>query len=711
MRLLNVHTFDYKEFVGEVGNGIPPYAILSHTWGPEEVTFNDHTGRGRESIEKKGYDKIRGCCRLAESEGFQYVWIDTCCIDKSSSAELSEAINSMFQWYRDSAICYAYLSDVDGSEDPTELAEGDDESVGSSSFARSRWFGRGWTLQELLAPAEVIFLASDWSEIGTKKSLRSTVSRVTQISEKVLEECLWDQYSVAQKMSWAASRQTTRLEDAAYCLMGLFDVNMPLLYGEGSKAFSRLQQAIMQRTEDQSIFAWSYPDHEHSHTLTSGMMARSPQYFKHASKIEILDRDQDFQGPFEVVNQLVRLRLRLLDEIQGMKLQAYASKPALYSVLDVQQIDKGPQALDQGSKCPTLSEVSSPSREVDKIPSLAGLAFEDGQTFEIKVDETSSAGSVTNDLDNASQAGSKSGNTRKAEDLVPLGQPKWQWYIYTTVVIAPLRCRIGRSQLGILLSRGLSHSAGGMVNFRLHNPSIVIIDNLAAKLEASTVRTLYVTISKPRELFKEPLRVLRDRSFTDLSWPEIRYHSLKVAGYRAVREEGPAWVVDSEQSLIRSLRPEVIAHEDTDYRHAPVVLFYHQSGKDSTYPTLFIRLAVTSRYPFGAQKIQSFIICDLGIYNPASARSTASMVEDFHIYSADLLQDRGMEVASGHDGHSIAVKLRQGHGVFFVNVSFQGARHGKSKAPQDISNTPEVKLLKTQLFPKLKSARASFISD
>lgn len=710
MRLLNVQTFRFEEFVGEAGNGIPPYAILSHTWGPYEVTFDYHTRWGREDIDKEDYDKIRGCCRLAKSEGFQYVWIDTCCIDKSSSAELSEAINSMFQWYRDSAICYAYLSDVDSSEDPTKLAEGDDESFGSSSFARSRWFTRGWTLQELLAPAEVIFLASDWSEIGTKKSLRSAVSRVTQISEKVLEECRWDQYSVAQKMSWAASRQTTRLEDAAYCLMGLFDVNMPLLYGEGSKAFSRLQQAIMQRTEDQSIFAWSYPDHEHSHTLTSGMMAPSPQYFKHASQIEILDRDHDFQGPFEVVNQLVRLRLRLLDEIQGMKLQTYASKPPLYSVVDVQQIDKGPQALDQGSKRSTPSEVSPSSQEVDKIPSLAGLSFEDGQTFEIKIDETSS-GPVTNDLDNASQAGSKSGNTRNAEDLVPLGQPIWRWYIYTTVVIAPLRCRIGRSQLGILLSRGLSHSADGKVNLRLHNPSIVIIDDLTAKLETSTIRTMYVTISKPRELFKEPLRVLRDGSFTDLSWPEIRYHSLKVAGYRAVREAGPAWIVDSEQSLIRSLRPGVIAHEETDYRHAPVVLFYHQSGKDSTYPTLFIRLAVTSRYPVGAQKIQSFIICDLGIYNPASARSTASMVEDFHIYSANLLQDRGMEVASGHDGHSVAVRLRQGHGVFFVNVSFQKACHGKSKAPQDISDTPEVKLLKTQLFPKLKSARASFIRD
>lgn len=711
MRLLNVHTFEFEEFIGEVGNGIPPYAILSHTWGPEEVTFKDHVEKGRENIEKKGYDKIRGCCRLAESEGFQYAWIDTCCIDKSSSAELSEAINSMFQWYRDAAICYAYLSDVDGSEDPAESADGDDESQGSSSFARSRWFTRGWTLQELLAPSEVIFLAMDWSEIGTKKSLRSAVSRVTGINEKVLQECRWDEYSVAQKMSWAASRQTTRLEDAAYCLMGLFDVNMPLLYGEGSKAFSRLQQAIMQRTEDQSIFAWSYPDDEHSYTTISGLMAPSPKYFKDSSKIEILDQIHDYQGPFEVVNQLVRLRSRLLDRIQGMRLQTYASKPLLNSVVDVQQTHKRPQALDQNTKASTPSVNPTFLQGTDEIPSITGVAFEEDQVIKINVDGTSSRASSDRGPDNGSQAESKPENTIRTKDLVPVGNPTWRWYIYETVVIAPLRCRIGQSQLGILLSRGLANSVGGMVTLRLHNPSIVIIDDISAKLEAAAVQTLYVTISKPRELFKEPPRVLRDGSLTDLSWPEIRYHSLKVAGYRAVNEAGPAWVVDSTQSAIRSLYPQAIAHEDTDYKHAPVVLFYHRSGKDSTYPTLFIRLGVVSPYDANLRKLESSIICDLGIFKPAGARSTASMVEDFRIYSANLLQDRGMEVASGHDGHSVAVRLRQGHGVFFVNVSFQKARQGRLQAPQEISDTTEVNLLKTQLFPKLKSARASFIED
>lgn len=707
MRLLNVHTFEFEEYVGEVGNGIPPYAILSHTWGPEEVTFKDHVGRGQDSIEKKGYDKIRGCCRLAESEGFQYAWIDTCCIDKSSSAELSEAINSMFRWYRDAALCYAYLSDVDGSEDPAKLSDGEDQSEGSSSFARSRWFKRGWTLQELLAPSEVIFLAADWSEIGTKKSLRSAVSRVTRINEEVLQECRWDKYSVAQKMSWAAGRQTTRLEDAAYCLMGLFDVNMPLLYGEGRKAFSRLQQEIMQRTEDQSIFAWSYPDDEHSHTLVSGMMAPSPEYFKNASQIEVMDRSNDYQGPFEVVNQLVRMRLRLLGDIQGMKLQTYASEPLLYNVLEVQQVDNGPQALVQEEETQVSPNVPAEIQGAGEIPSLAGVAFEDDQIIKIDVDGASPPRSVAREIEQTPQIVLNGEEIEEPEDikLVPKGHPVWRWYIYEKVIIAPLRCQIGRGQLGILLSRGPAHSSGGKVNLRLHHPSLVIIDSIKAELEAAAVQTMYVTASKVRESINEPLR---DGSFTDISWPEIRYHAMKVAGYRAVREAGPAWIVDSEQSLIKSLHPQVVGHEETDYRHAPVVLFYHQSGKDSTYPTLFLRLRVISRYPDVSRKMETLITCDLGIYNPASARSTASMIEDFRIYSANLLQERGMEVASGHDGHSVAVRLRQGHGAFFVNVSFQKACHGRLQTPQDISDASEVKWLKTQLFPKLKSARASF---
>ncbi|KAF1816265.1 hypothetical protein P152DRAFT_492373 [Eremomyces bilateralis CBS 781.70] len=273
MRLVNVQTLEFEDFIGEVGIDIPLYAFLSHTWGEEEVSFADHISE--QSWSKIVYEKIRGCCRIAKSEGFQYVWIDTCCIDKSSSAELSEAINSIFKWYSDAAVCYVYISDVDSSEDPTAL---------KSSFSLSRWFTRG------------VFLGSDWVEIGTKKSLCAAVSRITHIGRKMLEEGRWATSSIAEKMSWASGRRTTRLEDQAYSLLGLFNVSMPLLYGEGSKAFLRLQQEIVKKSDDQSIFAWSYSKDKYLHLQTSGLMALSPDHY-----------------PFEVVNRMVRVRLRLVD--------------------------------------------------------------------------------------------------------------------------------------------------------------------------------------------------------------------------------------------------------------------------------------------------------------------------------------------------------------------------------------------------------------
>lgn len=704
MRLLNVHTFAFEEFVGEVGNGVPPYAILSHTWGPEEVTFKDYTEQLGESCVEKRYDKIRGCCRLAESEGFHYAWIDTCCIDKSSSAELSEAINSMFQWYRDAAICYAYLSDVDGSKDPCELADGDNQANDGSSFAGSRWFTRGWTLQELLAPSEVVFLAADWSEIGTKKSLRAVVSQITRISETVLLECRWDEYSVAQKMSWAAGRQTTRLEDAAYCLMGLFDVNMPLLYGEGRKAFSRLQQQILQRSEDHSIFAWSYPDDEHSHTLMSGMMAPSPEYFKDASQIQTMNRDDDYEGPFEVVNQLVRLRLRLLDEVQGVKLQAYASKPLLNAVVEVQQVDKRPQVLAQDSDVSTASNVQPLPQDTHENPSIISNLAKPVSRVTITIDTTHLPRSVDDSPHKSSQDPNESNNNSQSEDvnLMPIDLPMWRWYIYEKVVIAPLRCRIGRSQLGILLSGNPTQSVGGKVKLRLHNPSLVTLDNIIDKLKAAVIQAMYVAVS----MVRAPSSNLS--SFRRV-WPEIRFHSLKAAGYGAVVESGPVWIVDTGLSTFK----QVGSHEGIAWaiedRNAPLVLFCHQSGKDSTYPTLFLRLRASSvPVTVPTRRKEDALQCDVGIYNPASSRSTASMVEDFCIYSTNLFEERQMEVALGHDGNSVAIRLREGHGAFFVNVSFQKACRRRLQAPQDISDVFEIKWLTTQLFPRLKSARATF---
>ena len=190
-------------------------------------------------------------CETVRLNGYRYIWIDSCCIDKSSSSELSEAINSMYAWYRDTDICFVYLADVPDSPFSALSAPG-------SPFRTSRWFTRGWTLQELIAPRRIVFLSQAWSAFGTKVTLKKPLEEITGISGEVLLcEVALDQISVARRMSWAAARETTRIEDRAYCLFGIFDVNLPTLYGESDRAFQRLQEEILKRIPDQSFFAWS----------------------------------------------------------------------------------------------------------------------------------------------------------------------------------------------------------------------------------------------------------------------------------------------------------------------------------------------------------------------------------------------------------------------------------------------------------------------
>jgi hypothetical protein len=210
MKLINVSSFRLEEFVG---SDIPPYAILSHCWGDDEISFQDMQSRLVRF--KKGFAKISGTCRLAQSHKIQYVWIDTCCINKTSSAELSEAINSMFEWYRSARVCYAFLSDLDHY---TETEAG---------FRQSRWFTRGWTLQELLSPREVSFYDASWKFRGKRGDLLEIISEITHIDPAYLQntETLPDRLRLthaAVKMSWMSSRNTTRVEDMAYCLLGLF---------------------------------------------------------------------------------------------------------------------------------------------------------------------------------------------------------------------------------------------------------------------------------------------------------------------------------------------------------------------------------------------------------------------------------------------------------------------------------------------------------
>ncbi|KAI8625413.1 HET-domain-containing protein [Xylariaceae sp. FL1651] len=254
MRLLNIRSRQLQEFFDY---DIPPYAILSHTWGEDEVSFQDL--HGPDYKRKAGYAKIDGCCRQAERENIEWVWVDTCCINKESSAELSEAINSMFRWYQNAEVCYTYLCDV---------SENDIYSGLKSAFRKARWFSRGWTLQELLAPrilkffgagwGELRFLSEDTGELFTDGLQRAElIETITGINYEILiHDRPFSETPVAERMSWAAKRKTSRREDMAYCLMGLFDVNMPLLYGEGDRAFVRLQKEIASAQYDQSIFAW-----------------------------------------------------------------------------------------------------------------------------------------------------------------------------------------------------------------------------------------------------------------------------------------------------------------------------------------------------------------------------------------------------------------------------------------------------------------------
>lgn len=303
MRLLNAKTLALESFHGD---NVPSYAILSHTWGDEEVSLQDLES-GKFRIEGEGFLKIRWTCQQALDDTFTYCWVDTCCIDKTSSAELSEAINSMYEWYAKASVCYAYLANF---QSPPrwllcprcqEWSTGDKHSCSGFTtyyskpvwfvleFGKSRWWRRGWTLQELVAPRELIFFGSEWTQLGSRKDLQELVREASRIETKYLNHISpLSEASIARRMSWAARRETSRKEDEAYCLLGVFEVNMPLLYGEGQKAFLRLQEEIIKTSTDQSIFSWEWSPPEmtleHSedyerHALQAPILAISPRQF------------------------------------------------------------------------------------------------------------------------------------------------------------------------------------------------------------------------------------------------------------------------------------------------------------------------------------------------------------------------------------------------------------------------------------------------
>ncbi|RKK25689.1 hypothetical protein BFJ66_g7587 [Fusarium oxysporum f. sp. cepae] len=327
MRLLNVVDERLESFFDE--NEIPPYGVLSHRWGKDEITFQDLTqGSLQDFQDRQSFSKIWYLLDRADKDGLSYVWVDTCCIDKSSSAELSEAINSMFRWYQQSRKCYVYLDDFDALSNRKniyhESSDGSDRVAildeSETSFFDSLWFTRGWTLQELIAPRNVEFYDKNWIYFGSRDlTLLDRICKRTGIWPQLFREprcacpserghsafavrdgiCAGcqgldtlpqtlDSFAVSIKMSWASSRITTRKEDAAYCLLGLFNLNMPLLYGEGDKALLRLQEAIVRQSKDQSVLIWRARPDVAPQGFAPGCLAPSSSAFK--EPVHILGR-------------------------------------------------------------------------------------------------------------------------------------------------------------------------------------------------------------------------------------------------------------------------------------------------------------------------------------------------------------------------------------------------------------------------------------
>ena len=274
MRLLKCGPGGEVSLTKDLVDDVPAYAILSHTWGADEdeVVFDDFEKR-RVTSRVGGYRKLQFCARQAAQDGLQYFWMDTCCINKADNTELSEAIRSMFRWYRGAAKCYVYLSDVgaDSSNEShiqqkrkmgirkirwfrrdktSDVIRGDDmyiQPTWEAAFRESRWFTRGWTLQELLSPASVDFYSQEGKHLGNKKTLERLIHEITRILIAALRGEPLSQFSVDERLRWSAERRTKKVEDQAYCLLGIFDIFMPLMYGEGENAVQRLKDNILKR--------------------------------------------------------------------------------------------------------------------------------------------------------------------------------------------------------------------------------------------------------------------------------------------------------------------------------------------------------------------------------------------------------------------------------------------------------------------------------
>ena len=296
MRLLRTESFELETFYG---SDVPKYAILSHTWGREqdEVSFQELHNPG--VVSRPGYRKIKKSCELAEAYDCPYVWIDTCCIDKTNPTELSEAINSMFRWYKGAAVCFVYLADV--LQNPN--VAGTQHVHKKTDITNSRWFTRGWTLQELLAPKNLRFYDRRWSLLGSSVQYDQQIEAATGISHWDFENL--DQVCVGVKMSWLSQRHTTRVEDMAYCMLGIFEINLPLIYGEGEKAFVRLQREIFLTNPDETLFAWQDED-----VAYAGLLAPYPSCFRSSGRVGTSDEMDRRDPPLQLTNQGISLKIQ-----------------------------------------------------------------------------------------------------------------------------------------------------------------------------------------------------------------------------------------------------------------------------------------------------------------------------------------------------------------------------------------------------------------
>ncbi|KAI0199904.1 heterokaryon incompatibility protein-domain-containing protein [Astrocystis sublimbata] len=342
MRFLDTTTL--KLHNGKQGGS---YAILSHRWlrdNSEEVSFEDLKNCTSldqiDAARKNGLDKIRRACAVAKENKYEWLWVDTCCIDKGNTQEYSEAINSMFAWYRQAGLCIAYLSDVEKGSPLGVFSSIED------SRPTSNWFTRGWTLQELLAPQNLEFFDRNWKPLGKKKELADAVAEVSGIDaeyhtgEKKLNEAC-----IAVKMSWLSRRETTYEEDRAYCMIGLFNISMPFVYGErGPRAFRRLQEIILTSPSmDESIFAWEMPtidagkrcgiDPKGWGTWEWGLLAGSPDWFRESGDIQVgsgtSSQDRNFRASPKGIEAPIRRKVHTGAMIYGVEALSIVVWPGL----------------------------------------------------------------------------------------------------------------------------------------------------------------------------------------------------------------------------------------------------------------------------------------------------------------------------------------------------------------------------------------------